>query len=130
MAFRAIDVAFADETARPYKKSRKQGPDGTAVIELAFVSPEVGRRCADLLARLEQETGWPIRIAEKVDQIRVLSVARRLIPETWPLKKGPGLDLASRRVLLSLAGQVPEEELAAVSARLEEETGFVLARKK
>jgi hypothetical protein len=51
---------------------------------------------------------------------------RELIPAGWKLARGPGLDVAGRRVRLRFVEAPPPEELAEVTARLAELTGFTL----
>ena len=124
-AFAEIDRAFAGQPHRPHRRSKKNGADGT-FIELSFISPEVGARFEELLDDLQYRTSWRVVVAGKVDQQAVLAAARELIPDTWQQTKGPGLDVAGRRLLLRLAQEPPEEQRQQVSEELKERTGFVL----
>ncbi len=125
LAFRAVDEAFAGRETRPAKKSKKNAAAGP-FIELCFISPEVGARCSDTIAALENRTGWRIAVADRVDQQAVLRAAAELIPAGWDLARNPGLDLGGRRVLLKLRRPVADDERERVSARLEQRTGFAL----
>lgn len=124
-AFVAIDLAFREGGPRPTRKSKRAGPNGP-FIELSFVSPEVGERQRAVLDALWAKTGWPIHIADRVDQQAVLGLARAHIPPSWSVRKGPGLDLPGRKLRLKLDGPVPEDEKSAFEAVLTEETGFSL----
>lgn len=123
--FAEVDRAFAGEAHRPYRKSKRQTPEGE-VVELAFVSREVGERYRALVDDLAYRSSWRITIADKVDQGRVLHLVQALLPEGWAVTKGPGLDLAARRVRLRLAAPPPPAELEETNARVEEATGFTV----
>jgi Cft2 family RNA processing exonuclease len=125
LTYGEVDRAFAQQPHAPRKKSKKRRGD-REVVELAFISPEVGLRYRQLLDELEQLTGWSFRVAEKVDQGAVLALARKLIPKEWSLKKNPGLDVANRKVMVKLSEPVDEGRVSEVAAPLEEESGFSL----
>jgi hypothetical protein len=125
-AFVRIEEHFAQRGGpRPLRKSKRSGPEGP-VLELGFITPEVGARYEALLRDLEVETGWPIRVADRVDQQAVLSLVRSRIPVGWQVQKGPGLDVAGRTVRLKLRASPPPEEVEALQAELRAETGFSL----
>lgn len=124
-AFAEVKRAFEQHEHRPNKASKKADAEGP-YIELSFVSPEVGERHAELIEELSFRTSWRIRIAPKVDQQAVLRVAREVIPAHWPQKKGPGLDLAGRKVLLRLEGTPPNDEWEEADRELRRRTGFSL----
>ena len=123
--FAAIDAAFVDLPHRPTRRSKKRDAEGE-LVELSFISPEVGARHREQLDELSYHTGWRIRVADRVDQQAVLRVVAELVPATWQQSRGPGLDVAGRKVLLRLGAPPPEQERAAVAARLRELTGFEL----
>jgi Cft2 family RNA processing exonuclease len=124
-AFALIDRTFTDQPHRPSKKSKKSDPEGP-LIELSFISPEVGARHQELIDDLAYRTSWRLRIASKVDQQAVLQLVRTHLPTAWQVTKGPGLDVANRRVILRLATPPPpdDEDLAALAATLDREAGF------
>jgi hypothetical protein len=122
-AFARVDRTFVGCDHRPLRRSRREDAEGP-FLELGFVSPEVGGRYADLLARLEYETGWRVRVALRVDQQAVLAAVRELLPADIALAKGPGLDVAARKVVLRLAAPAPPDAWAAFRDALERQTGF------
>jgi Cft2 family RNA processing exonuclease len=124
-ALAEVDRVFAGLPHRPHKKSKKRDAGGE-LIELAFISPEVGARYGAALEDLSYRTSWRIRVADRVDQQAVLRLVRELIPEGWQLSKGPGLDVAGRKVRLKLLAPPDEAERAAVSRKLREGAGFEL----
>jgi Cft2 family RNA processing exonuclease len=123
LALAEIEKAFTDKEHRPYKKSKKAGADGEW-IELTFVSPEVGARYQDVIDDLAYRTSWIIRIGQSVDQQAVLRIVKELMPAGWQVSKGPGLDVAGRKVKLKLAVAPTAEEIAAVRDKLVKATGF------
>ncbi|MBN2493007.1 MAG: MBL fold metallo-hydrolase [Deltaproteobacteria bacterium] len=125
LAFRAIEEAFSGLDARPGKKSKKSDAEGP-LLEIAFTSPELAGPHREMIGRLEQETGWRIRVAERVDQQAVLRIAAELIPGSWQLARSPGLDVAGRKVLLKPSAPIPAAELDEVSQELVRRTGFGL----
>lgn len=125
LAFRAIEEAFSGQNTAPTRKSKKNDSEGV-FLELSFISPEVGERHRDIIDRLQEETGWRIRIAERVDQQAVLRIASEVIPRGWNLARNPGLDLAGRKVLLKFSSPAPEEEILQASDELGRRTGFEL----
>lgn len=125
LAFAEIDRAFADALAKPYRKSKKVGAEGEW-IELSFVSPEVGARFRDHLDSLEAHCGWTIRIADSVDQQAVLRVVGEIVPPSWAIRRGPGLDVAGRKVKLRVAQRPADDERERVAGELEARTGFTL----
>jgi Cft2 family RNA processing exonuclease len=124
-ALAEIDRAFAHAPHQPYKKSKKNDAQGE-LIELAFISPEIGAQYQELIDELSYRLSWRIQVAPKVDQQRVLQLLHTRLPASWRLSKGPGLDVAGRRVKLKLAEAPPEKELGEVSAELLQLTGFSL----
>ncbi|MFH2001639.1 MAG: MBL fold metallo-hydrolase [Planctomycetota bacterium] len=122
-----VDHAFADQDpqVRPLRKSlKREGCE--ACVELSFITPEIGARAQELIEILEKQTGWPIRIADRVDQQTVLRILKELIPAHWELLRGPGLDVPARKVTLRLAVEPPASEREALDERLKERTGFRL----
>jgi hypothetical protein len=125
LALAEVEKAFSDEAHKPYKKSKKTGPDGEW-IELAFVSPEVGARHQKIIDDLAYKTSWSIRIAPSVDQQAVLRIVKELIPASWQVSKGPGLDVAGRKVKLRFTLPPPPREVEVVVVTLAELTGFTI----
>lgn len=84
-AYQAIREAFGEAPHPLLKVGLK-----VDVIEVSFISPQVGERYAEALSQLSTYTGWSIRVRERVDQHRVKAFAKELIPEAWGLRKEPG----------------------------------------
>ena len=87
----------------------------------------MGARYQEEIQDLEVETGWPIRVADRVDQQAVLALVRARLPAGWQVKKGPGLDVAGRTVRLKMRERPPDKEIAALEAEVRSETGFAIA---
>lgn len=77
-AFAAIAEAFAAQEDKLYKKSLKIW-DGTPVIELSFISPQVGERHRELIDQLEGRLRWRIRINPAPNQYEVINAGRLLL---------------------------------------------------
>ncbi len=75
---------------------------------------------------LEVETGWAIRVADRVEQQAVLALVRSNLPPDWSLRKGPGLDVAGRTVRIKVRQCPPEQEIEDLARLLGAETGFSL----
>ncbi len=72
-----IDYAFEAEMHKPYKKSIKQ-IEGRKYIELAFITPYVGRMYSGKIQDLTRQTGWDIAISDKVNQMELINIVRTL----------------------------------------------------
>ena len=77
LAFSLVDLCFSESAIQPSKKGRKNNHLGP-FIELAFTTPSLGRRCADLLQETARQTGWRIHIAGSVNQNQLMMTAREL----------------------------------------------------
>ncbi|MDP6780088.1 MAG: MBL fold metallo-hydrolase [Candidatus Latescibacteria bacterium] len=72
--------------------------------ELAFHFPDVVReRHADDIRRLEEETGWQIRLRETAHQARLFEEASASLPEGVSAARAPALRLERREVALEVA---------------------------
>ncbi|MBN1421770.1 MAG: MBL fold metallo-hydrolase [Planctomycetes bacterium] len=124
-AFRRIEEAFAGLPHRPYRKSRKPGPDGP-FIELSFISPEVGERYREAIESVAAEIGWRIRVAPSPNQIEICERARRLVAGETRILKGPSF-LRSERAVRVVVDRLPaEDERGALEEAFEAETGYRL----
>ena len=74
LAFHLIDLNFEESGIRPYKKGRKNDREG-GFIELFFLTPEIGRRCTDILQQTADQIGWRLHISENLNQNEVLQLA-------------------------------------------------------
>lgn len=115
-------IRAAIDDPRLYKTSLKQGQ-----IVLAFISPQVGERYKDKLTQLAEKTGYPLAIHPHPNQHQILQVVNRILGDTgWSIRKGPGIHVDRGEITVSVADDVDETAASAVSAKLEEETGYKL----
>ena len=74
------------------------------VYELAFYFPDVIReQHGETLARLEDETGWSLRLRETPHQDRLFEEAREAVPAGATVLKAPALHLDQKAVMLAVA---------------------------
>jgi Cft2 family RNA processing exonuclease len=99
---------------------------GGQYIELTWLSPAVGERHAALVDEVEREVGWRLKINPRANQNAIKEAARRLAPASWGVTKDPAFLETERRLRMKAAGPVDPGEVAEVSRRLEEETGYTL----
>ncbi len=76
-----------------------------AVIEVAFLTPAVGRRHRPTLDRLQAELGWPIAVARHPQQQALADLVRTTVG--CPIVKGPGIHAGEERVRVRLAPGAP-----------------------
>lgn len=118
-----IDHAFAGLPHRPDKKSLKQDPQGK-YMEVSFVSPMVGSRYGAVLQELADQTGWRIKIADKVNQntlfnhIQMLCMKHGVAPV-----KNPSYLPGRKIVQVKVRGQLGQETLNLVAEDFREQTG-------
>lgn len=104
------DQAFQDQRHRIYKKSIKTDADGR-YLELSFLSPEVGKRYGNLLARLASETQWRIRISDSVNQKEIFETALILCGRYGiTLRQNPSY-LPQRRTVQVRTLEIPAPEI-------------------
>ncbi len=116
-----VDQAFQDQNHQVYKKSVKTGPDGK-FLELSFLSPEVGRRYGDLLRHLADETKWPIRISDSVNQKEIFQFVQLLCGKyDLVLRQNPSY-LPQRRVVQIKVLEPPAPHVCQTLAQEVEET--------
>ncbi len=123
LAFSCIEAAFDELPHKPEKKSLKQDAQGK-YLELAFVTPDVGRRYRETLQALASQTGWRIRIADKVNQNALFKAAQMLcMKQGIDLVKNPSYLPEQKMVQLRLKGVVEEEKLRAMEEEFKRRTG-------
>lgn len=123
LAFFCIDQTFQKLPHKPDKKSLKQDAGGK-YLELGFLSPALGMQYADTLQALADQTGWRIRIADKVNQIELFKTAQLLCSRHGvSLAKNPSYLPAKRAVQLKTAGQEAEEKLQDMAEEFLTQTG-------
>ncbi|HAA57605.1 MAG TPA: hypothetical protein DCE42_22755 [Myxococcales bacterium] len=103
----------------------KVGQKGQA-LEVTFISPYVGERYADVLAKLSKIVGWEIKIRPRSDQHKIKEIAKQLIPEEWGLRKEPGFHQDQATIKAKISVEPPAGEAQALNAILQQKTGFSL----
>jgi hypothetical protein len=104
------------------KTSLKQGQ-----IVLTFISPQVGERYADQLAKLAEQTGYGLAIHPHPNQQEILQKARQLAVQAgWNIRKGPGIHTDRAIVTMTLASTPDEAAIKQVQNALEDATGYSL----
>ncbi|MBE3552525.1 MAG: MBL fold metallo-hydrolase, partial [Kyrpidia tusciae] len=86
-----------------YKKS-VQGES----LELMFITPEAGRKHRDWLEQMAEETGWALRVANKIHQQALIQLAQELAGDCGLLRT-PGIHQDRREVRVRTERPVPEE---------------------
>lgn len=120
-AYQCIREAFR---ASPHELL-KVGQRGN-VLEVSFMTPQIGARYHAELAQLSERVGWSIEVRDRVDQHRLKELARSMIPEGWGRKKEPSVHAESAEVRVTCQVCPTGEEREALSAAFEEQTGFAL----
>ncbi len=123
MAFFCIDETFRDLPHKPDKKSLKHDENGK-YLELGFISPILGLQYADTLQSLADQTGWRIRIADKINQNELFKTAQLLcLQQDITLAKNPSYLPAQQTVQLKLSMPQAEEKLRQIAEQFLEQTG-------
>jgi len=106
--------------------SLKRKAAGGPYLEVSFISRQVGERFRETLDRLSEETRWEIEINPEPNQHLIKEKARALIPPSWGVKKEPGFFGQDRQVRVRVMVMPPDDEIALISGKFSEETGFEL----
>jgi Cft2 family RNA processing exonuclease len=73
------------------------------ILTLTFDFPDSAReRYADLIASLEQLTGWQVEVTPETNQAALNALVREVLPEGWQIVKGPAIRRDQRRVAVTL----------------------------
>lgn len=100
------------------------------VYELAFYFPDVVReQYGETLLRLEDETGWSLRLRETPHQGRLFEEAQKAVPAGARILKAPALHLDQKAVVLAVdVGEVDDWERVSgeAAAGFKAKTGFDL----
>ena len=119
-----IDQTFADQKHKVYKKSVKSDAQGK-YMELAFLSPEVGKRYGELLAQLACQTQWRIRIADSVNQKEIFEIVQMLCNKyEISLRKNPSYMPQSRTIQIRTDILPPREVCQNLMQETEDITGL------
>ena len=128
--YRTIAELFeeAPEHERPTRSSLKQTARGE-VIELAFVTAQIGQRHGALLSYLAERTGRALSVKPEPNLEALLRLAREVVPPSWGAQKfGVHKEQAALGLKVTQL-ETAQAELAEVSARLEALTGYRLLLK-
>lgn len=121
-AYARIREVFSDKKHLPIRIGLKEG-----MIELAFITPEVGSRYQPLMESLAKETGYQIGIRPSPDQIKLQQIARQLIPAAWNVKKEPSINLADKEIVVKVASGLGSSYKAmGIDESFYEQTGWRL----
>jgi hypothetical protein len=97
------------------------------IFWLHFHFPEkAGERHAELITRLEQETGWRIYLHPHVHQKALVETAQQLLPENIGLIGKKALLQESRTLHLIYRGTLDEATCQTIQTRFTTETGWQL----
>lgn len=126
LAFSCIEAEFAGEQILPCKKGIQSDHQGK-YLQISFVSPQLGRKMKDTLQRIANQTGWRIRIADSVNQNKVIAIADQICKEHQiVLRKNPSYLPQKQVILLKTAdGWEPSEEVRTlITQEILEKTGL------
>ncbi len=124
MALFCVDQSFEECPHRPGKKSLKQDGEGS-YLELSFVSPELGRTYGETLQALADQTGWRIRISDKVNQNELFRIAQLLcMKEEIVLLKHPSYLPDQRKLQMKVSDGETSEKLERIKEELQRLTGL------
>ncbi|MBN1312323.1 MAG: MBL fold metallo-hydrolase [Anaerolineae bacterium] len=103
-----------------YKTSLKGGG-----IVLTFVSPQVGERYLERIEELAGKTGYALSIHPHPNQQQILQIAQQQMRNAgWSIRKGPGIHVDRCALSVTLTTEPDPDEVAKVSAAIEEQTGY------
>lgn len=123
LAFSCIDQTFEGLPHRPNKKSLKQNSQGN-YLEISFISPAIGCRYREELQSLADQTGWCIRIADKINQNELFRIAQLLcLKYEIPLSKNPAYLPERKTVQMKVENTADSGCFSEVSAEFLEKTG-------
>ncbi len=123
LALSCIDQEFSLLPCAPEKKSLKQDSSGR-YMELSFISPEVGRRFGDVIQRTADQTGWRIRIADKVNQNGLMQTALSLCAAYGiTLSRNPSYLPQKRALMLKVSANPNPEVMEKLKKEFYEKTG-------
>jgi uncharacterized protein len=97
-------LAAANGHFPPEARMRKSGYRlAEHVLILTFDFPDSAREhYADLIASLEQFTGWQVELTPETNQAALNALVREVLPEGWQIVKGPAIHRDQKRVAVTL----------------------------
>ncbi len=123
LAFYCIEETFRELPHKPNKKSLKSDSSGK-YLELSFISPAIGQQYAETLQALANQTGWRIRIADKVNQMELFHIVQLLCQRYQiEMQKNPSYLPDKKALQIRTAGQEPEEARLAAADVFCKQTG-------
>lgn len=123
LAFSCIEQSFAGVPDQIERKSIRQDERGK-YLEFSFVTPMVGSRYGEEIQRIADQTGWRIRIADKVNQNTLFQVVKALGAEYGvSFAKNPSYIMGRRSVVIKTAGDVDNEKRDALAEAFLKRTG-------
>jgi hypothetical protein len=122
-----LENAFdlAPETWRPSRLKLKTDENGN-YIELAFLTPELGRRQKITLQSMAATTGFRLRIRPNINTYDLVEIAKKIVPPGWRILKQPSLHSDRGVVQIKVDAPPPTVELAEIQEKYDEVTGFGL----
>ncbi|MBO0857116.1 MAG: MBL fold metallo-hydrolase [Chloracidobacterium sp.] len=123
MLVSAFDLA--PETWRPSRLKLKTDENGN-YIELAFLTPELGRRQKITLQEMATTTGFRLRIRPNVNTYDLVEIAKKIVPPGWLIMKQPSLHSDRGVVQVKVAAPPSTAELVEIQKKYDEVTGFGL----
>ena len=122
LALSCIDHEFSSAAFLPEKKSLKQDQRGR-YIELSFISPAAGMKVRDAIQRAADQTGWRIRIADKVNQNALMQNICSLCSEHGvALKKNPSYMPLTRSLVLKVSSDTDSQVLSLIREEFQKRT--------
>ncbi|WP_373893866.1 MBL fold metallo-hydrolase [Virgibacillus sp. CBA3643] len=112
-----------------YKASIKQ-VNGSPMMEVHFISPEVAKRYGDMLQELSERIGMNVQFAKQPKQNEIIRIAKEMIPTSWNVKGNPSVHMDRAAVSVKVGEAVDEKEWGDVRAAIEERTGYLLEMKR
>lgn len=120
-AYNTIRQAFANNL-HPLLKTSLRGN----VLEVTFISPQVGERYTDLLAAISAHLGYPIQIRQQADQHRIKEQAKQLISAHTQLLKEPSFFQNNSSVVVEVKDMPSTSVCEDLNRSFLELTGFQL----
>ncbi len=123
LAFSCIDHIFEGLPYQPDKKSLKQNAEGK-YLEISFISPAIGHKCQEQLQAAADQTGWCIRLSDKVNQNELLKIAQLLCMKyEIPLTKNPSYLPERKTVQINIGDMRDSDNLSKAAEEFLEKTG-------
>jgi predicted metal-dependent RNase len=122
-ALNFIDREFESREFKPYRKSIRSDESGK-YIELSFITPVIGKKYEKYIERLEDSTGWNIKISDGINQNQIINEVKLLCGiKNIELKKSPSFNMIDSTVTLKLKNSESEEKIQWIKQKIEHDTG-------